>query len=216
MTVFTEGRHPAEFILSEASGMRSRDNIILAEDNGVVSPGTVLKRVGAESVSVGTPVFTGDGNGVLTLAAPAFGAGVMHGNYRLICIAEDINAGTFQLERPDGVAVALVTVAVAYDGELKFTIADGAIDFSLGDMFVIPVSIDKTGGVAFAPAQAGDRADAVCIYGGDTTSADVNVAGIVRDAELNGSVLVYHSSVDNNAKRQALNTFLRESGIIVR
>jgi hypothetical protein len=42
MTEFTEGRHPGEAILSEASRARSRDNITIPAGTGVVEPGTVL------------------------------------------------------------------------------------------------------------------------------------------------------------------------------
>ena len=42
MTVFEEGRHPGEFILSEASGSRSRESAVIAEGSGVIAPGTVL------------------------------------------------------------------------------------------------------------------------------------------------------------------------------
>jgi len=41
MTTLTEGRHPGEFILSEANGNRSRDNGILASGNNLEA-GTVV------------------------------------------------------------------------------------------------------------------------------------------------------------------------------
>lgn len=44
MTVFTEGRHPGEGILSEAHGSRSRDAIVIAAGSGVIAPGSVLGR----------------------------------------------------------------------------------------------------------------------------------------------------------------------------
>ncbi len=44
MTVLTEGRHPAEYILSEANGYRSREVGTLLTGNKLVS-GTVLGRI---------------------------------------------------------------------------------------------------------------------------------------------------------------------------
>ena len=41
-TVFTEGLHPGEFLLSEADFHRSRDNIVVASGQGVLKPGTVV------------------------------------------------------------------------------------------------------------------------------------------------------------------------------
>ena len=40
MTVLVEIRHPAEFILSEASGQRSRDTITIALGAGIIAAGT--------------------------------------------------------------------------------------------------------------------------------------------------------------------------------
>lgn len=44
MTIVNEGRHPGEFVLSEAEMGRSRDNIVIASGSGVIEPGTVLGR----------------------------------------------------------------------------------------------------------------------------------------------------------------------------
>lgn len=45
MTSFTEGRHPAEFLLSEANFHRSRDTITVASGSGKIAPGMVLGKV---------------------------------------------------------------------------------------------------------------------------------------------------------------------------
>jgi hypothetical protein len=47
MTTLTEGRHTAEYLLSEAHGHRSRDNIKIASGSGVVKVGAVLGQVTA-------------------------------------------------------------------------------------------------------------------------------------------------------------------------
>lgn len=46
-TVYTEGRHAAEFVMSEANRMRSRDVITIVSGAGVVAPGTVLGKITA-------------------------------------------------------------------------------------------------------------------------------------------------------------------------
>ncbi|WP_404291560.1 hypothetical protein ACD578_05425 [Microvirga sp. RSM25] len=59
------------------------------------------------------------------------------------------NGGVFSVKDPDGVALAEATVGVAYTGgHIKFTIADGASDFAIGDGF--DVTVGMTGGVAQA------------------------------------------------------------------
>ena len=47
MTTLTEGRHPGEAILSEATKSRSRDNIIIPSGTGIVAAGTVLGEITA-------------------------------------------------------------------------------------------------------------------------------------------------------------------------
>lgn len=129
MTVFNEGRHAAEFILSEAAGKRARENVVIAEGSGVIAPGTVLG------------IFTGG------------------------------------------------------DDEGKYSPSPNAA----GD-----------------PNVGNQTAVAIAIYGCDATEGDQEIAVIRRDAEVNGHLLTYHSSVDDAAKRAAKATQLRAVGIIVR
>lgn len=42
MTVFNEGRHPGEFLLTEANGQRSRGVAVVASGSGIIAPGAVL------------------------------------------------------------------------------------------------------------------------------------------------------------------------------
>ncbi|MFA8387573.1 MAG: head decoration protein [Pelagibaca sp.] len=45
MTVLTEGRHPGEFLMTEANGQRSRGSITIAGGAGIIAPGTVLGKI---------------------------------------------------------------------------------------------------------------------------------------------------------------------------
>lgn len=64
MTVFTEGRHAAEFILSEGDGSYSRDNIVMEADNGIVAAGTVLGKVTASGKFKPSAIGAADGSEV--------------------------------------------------------------------------------------------------------------------------------------------------------
>ena len=64
MTVLVETRHPAEFILSEASGQRSRDGITIASGAGIIAAGTVLGKVTATGKYVASAVGASDGSEV--------------------------------------------------------------------------------------------------------------------------------------------------------
>ena len=61
MTVFNEGRHPGEVILSEANFHRSRDNITIPAGTGVVEAGTVLGQQAADDKYVPSTVAVADG-----------------------------------------------------------------------------------------------------------------------------------------------------------
>jgi len=62
MTVFIEGRHAAEFVMSEANRQRSRDTITVLAGEGILKPGAVLGRVTAGGKYKLTTVAAVDGS----------------------------------------------------------------------------------------------------------------------------------------------------------
>ena len=62
MTVLIEGLHPGAFLMTEANGQRSRENITLASGAGIVAPGSVLGRVTATGKYVVSAVGATDGS----------------------------------------------------------------------------------------------------------------------------------------------------------
>lgn len=62
MTVYTEGRHPGEFLMTEANGQRSRENITIASGAGIIAPGTVLGKITASGKYVASAVGATDGS----------------------------------------------------------------------------------------------------------------------------------------------------------
>jgi hypothetical protein len=103
-------------------------------DNGVTAPAaaTYTAAVAADGDNTG--------NGTFTVANPAVGAGVKAGEYVVTIVDPASDAGTFTIEDPDGVQIDSGAVASAYDGVIKFTLADGATDFAAGDRFVVTVT----------------------------------------------------------------------------
>lgn len=226
MSVITQGKQPAEFIMSEASGMRSRDTITILSGEGVLDPGTVLGLVGDNTgtVTVGTPTAAAGntGNGTMTKANPAYGAGVKEGTYRIVALEPITNLGTFAVEDPDGVTIGTAKVGVAFDDVIKFTIADGATDFVAGDTFTLAVSIAAAASMGKYRVADPTNTDgsqfgvAISIYGVDATSSDVKVAAITRDAEVNGNCIAYDANVDDAGKKATQVVSLARVGIIVR
>ena len=62
MTVLIETRHPAEFILSEANGQRSREAITIASGAGIIAAGTVLGKVTASGKYLASAAGATDGS----------------------------------------------------------------------------------------------------------------------------------------------------------
>lgn len=88
---------------------------------------------------IGTLGGSRTGNGTLTgmEASPSAVTEI----WTLTCTAAAANGGTFSVSGSVSGAKAAATVGAAYDnGLIKFTIADGATDFVVGDSFTIPVT----------------------------------------------------------------------------
>lgn len=131
----SEGRHTVEFVRSEATGWRSRENVVVT-GSAALGACTVLGRVLATGVA---QEFSGTGNGVLTpdVTTPLL-AGVQEGAYRVVCIEPGSNAGTFAVYDPQGVQLGTVVAGgAAFANQVKFAIADGATDFVAGDTFTL-------------------------------------------------------------------------------
>jgi hypothetical protein len=225
MPALVEGRHAAEFIMMEEGNNYSREAVTVLSGEGVLAPGTLIGLVAADAgaVTVGAPAFTGTGDGALTKATPAYGAGVQEGTYtvRLLEIATD--AGQWIVTRPDGTIDGYATVGVAYGGEVKFTIADGATDFSAAAQFTLAVSIADPTGVGKWRAADPTNTDGsqvargILIYEVDATTVDVAVAALVRgSAIVNGNILTYDANVDDAPKKATKIAELAAVGILVR
>lgn len=221
MTVLHEGRHPAEFILSEANGQRSRDAVKIGasqdfEPNTVIAKRAVVSGVVATaSAGAGNTV----GSGALTLANPAVSSKVKDGVYQVVCIEPASNAGAFEVFDPLGVSIGKATVGVAFDKEVKFTIAD-ATDFVAGDRFAIAVAADAIDfeWVAFNhDGTDGSEVPAgIAIYGAKTgVGESTRIAAVVRAAEVNGHFLIWPEDIDAAEKANAYQS-LEGLGIIVR
>jgi len=222
MTTLTEGRHAAEFVLSEAQGMRSRGNVTIA-DGEVILPGTVLGKVGeAEgAVTVGAPAFTGTGDGTLTKATPAYGTGVQVGTYQVVLTEIASDSGKFDVIRPDGTVDGQAVVGVAYDGQVKFTIADGSTDFGIAAKFTLAVSIAAASDEGQFKAYDQDASDGaevaagIALYAASPDGETATIAAIVRDAEVNSNLLVWPGDIDAGEQLAAI-AQLTAIGILVR
>lgn len=209
-----EPGHAGAFILTEANGKRSRANVTV-QTGQVLVAGSVLG-----ATAVGAAVAAADagnvGNGAM--GAVTVGDGAIPGAYRLIIIAEATNAGAFTVENPEGVTVGEGNVAAAFEGGgIAFTLADGATDFAVGDSFTITVAEGSGTVREFDPDSAvgAGVAMGVLIYDADATDGPVDVAAIVRDAEVNVNELVFNDTLTEDEIAEAISQ-LAARGIFAR
>lgn len=81
------------------------------------------------------------GNGTITMdATTPLLAGAQVGRYVAKCTAAASNSGTFRVSDPKGNVLGDVAVGTAFANQIKFTIADGSVDFVVGDGFSITVA----------------------------------------------------------------------------
>jgi Bacteriophage lambda head decoration protein D len=188
MTTLTETFHAGGFMVSEAAGLRSRESVTVLSGQNLKAGAVVARHLGAATPAA----FAGNtGNGAM--GAVTVLADAKPGVYKLVIIEPATNAGRFTLTDPDGVVVGVGTVAVAFAGpQLSFTLADGATDFAAGDGFDITVA-DGGKVKEYNPATAagGARAYGVLWDDVDASASDKPGVALVRDAEVNGSELVW-------------------------
>lgn len=173
----TEGTYtPDSLIASNADLLVGRKVTILSGQTLV--RGSVLGKITASTIAAGTVTFAGTGNGTCTKATPAYSATAQNGNYTAVCVEKTTDNGTFSVIRPDGTLDGTATVGVAYDKQVKFTLADGATDFAAGDTFTIPVTVSGSGKYILSLSAATDGSqtpdlilgEAADASGGDTTA----------------------------------------------
>lgn len=219
MTTFTEGRHAGEAILSEGNGDISRAALTIGASQTILACGLLGRTAVAAGVAV-SQVFAGTGNGVLTIADPAVSSRVKDGDYTVVCVGEDADGGQFRVEDPNGKHIGDAVVGVAFNKEIKFTIADGATDFVLGDTFTITVAADAADfeHVAFDPT-ANDGSEvpvAMSIYPVTTGVGETKpVASIVRLATLNDAQIEWPDGITAAQKADAIQA-LEDRNIILR
>lgn len=203
LSIKTEGKRITDVLKWEEDDRFSREVIVIAENQTLVI-GSVIGRNGTQGVEYdavpGTPATTAavagnTGNGVLgavTVASPA-----RPGVYRLTITAASANAGSFNVEDPDGNLVGTGTVAVAFaEGGLSFTLADGSTDFGVGDAFTI--TVPEAGGTGY-----GILLDNVTTGAGETKKA----VALVRHAKFAPSGLVWKAGLTTDQKNAALAAF---------
>lgn len=219
---FTEGRHAAEFLLSEANFHRSRDNLLLAASQTIIAGTILAAAVIAAGVtsSAAAQADNAANTGTITLDAttPVLD-GAQNGTYRIVCLEPATDAGTFEVFDPEGRPIGKATVGVAFANQIKFVIADDATDFKAGEGFSVKVGVEPSDLKYSAMANTGPAGAklAVALYNVVTGASETTTqtAGITRDAEVAGPRLEWPSGISAAVKAETI-AALAAQGIIVR
>jgi hypothetical protein len=219
MVVLTEKARWGEAIMSEGNFHISRENVPVA-DGVVIAPNSLIGKAAVPAGVVTAQSYAGTGNGVLTFANPAVSSKVVDGVYKVTFITAAANAGTFRVERPDGTEVGVGSVGVAFNKEVKFTIADGATDFVVGDSFSLNIQADAADFTAVAFNPAGTDGSEIPVgyapYGTDTlVGVNRELAALVRNCELNGNCIAWPAGITDAQKADAIQA-LATTNVIVR
>jgi hypothetical protein len=212
--------HDGGFLVSEANGHQSRDQVTLT-GGALVLAGTVLGLVGSatESQSAPTPLVAAGasnvGNGTLALSGgPASSA--QEGTYRVLFSS----ATRFSMTGPDGLEEkGLQTGLEVSAAGLTFTITPGDIKFAAGDSFEILYGPAGTAGgwAAWDPAATdGSQTAAGILFGTrDATQGDVEAVVITRSAEVNSTELIWPPDATPD-QIAAATAQLKTAGILLR
>jgi hypothetical protein len=216
MTTLTESLHAGGFMVSEADGTLSREQVTLKSGQNLLA-GTVLGKLltgtAAATAYAGNAGSEG-AMGAITVTSPA-----KAGTYRLTILDPVTNAGAFVVEGPDGIEIGTGKVATAFSaGGLAFTLADGGTDYIAGEGFTILVTATAIKYVVFDPTATDGSQNAAAILYQDTdaTSADHPAAIIARNAEVNSAELVWGANVTTAGQKTAALAQLAAFNIIAR
>ena len=204
MAIITSATYrPAEFVLSEASGQRSRENIVVTQTGTALASGTVLTMSG--DTGAATTAATAGNTGNPTFGTITVGAAAIPGDYKLTFTA----ATKFDVEDPKGVKIGTGTTGVAFSkAGMGFTLTAGGTAAVAGDEFTIAVAAGNGKYIPYTANAAAGPADAILYSPLPAATGDAKAVGFVRDCEVIRSTLV---GLDATATAQ-----LADKGVIVR
>jgi hypothetical protein len=177
---------------------------VMAPDGAVLQPATVAVAYVNAQLS-------------FTIADP--GAKAIVGDFfTVLASAADGDSGLFAVVAPDGSALPDATVAVAYvNDQLNFTIADGATDYVVGDIFTVEVAAGsgKVVEVEAAAVDGSQTAYGFLVDAVDASSGDTAGVAVVRDAIIVATDLAWPAGATAGQKTAWL-ADLHAAGIIAR
>lgn len=218
----TYGYTPDEggFIVSEATGRRSREQIMLSALTAVARAGTVLGQAvnGGATSAAKAGGNTGNGTFVVDVTTPVLAAG-KPGVYT----ARLTTTTNVRIEDPDGDVIADLAIGTSNGNsatvqeQIKGVITQGSTPFSVGDGFDITVAAGsgQYAPLSLAAINGGQLAKGILFGRREINVAAQRAAGMKRSCEVNGRLLVWPAGI-TTPQKAAAEAQLAELGILVR
>lgn len=225
-TPLVEQRHAGGFIVSLANGHQSIDQVLLTEGFGRVEAGTVLADAASTYTAAGTATTGNTGNGTMSDAVAQ--APALAGTY----VVTFTSKKEFLVVNPSGASVPAQGGTIDLDGAgvvdspgvvgtvfnsqgIGFLITAGTKAFVSGDSFTIAVTETGGGWTPFNSTSTDVTAYGLLYRLTDTTNGSATAAAVVRNAEVNGSELVWDSSLTAAQQNTAI-AALKSQGVVSR
>jgi Bacteriophage lambda head decoration protein D len=203
--VLTERRHSQGFIVSESPGEFSRGQVNILQQSGnfqsssspILPAGLILGQT--TTGLTGAYAATGGNTGTFTCGAVVLSQGVLQGVYTI----EFLAATVFNVMNPLGDLVAEGHTGVAFSvGGVGFTITAGGTAAVAGDSATITIAANANVNL-YAPlslsALDGTQIPAAILLNEtDASAGNRAIAVLNRDAEVNGSELIYPAGATAN------------------
>jgi hypothetical protein len=217
MSTKTEGKHCAEFLVSEANGYRSREAVTVLSGQNLNAGAVLGRKLVSPTIGAAAALGTNTGNGAFGSVTAGANGAIQRGAYKVSFVEPTTNLGTFVVYDPSGQYLGDGVVGTAFDNEITFTIADGATDFVSGDAFTIAVTAGTYKVKEYNPANTdgSQRVYGVLYDNVDASSADHAGVAIVRAAEVRDADLSWFSGATTTQKQTAKDA-LAAAGVIAR
>lgn len=128
------------------------------------------------------------------------------------------NSGIFSVETPEGVFLPNAPVGTGYTSDhINFTLADGSVDFIVGDGFDVTVGAGSGKFTILAPAavDGSQVAAGILVAAVDASAADVACVNLARYAEVNTNELTWPGGI-TAGQRATATAQLQAAGIVIR
>jgi len=201
--VKTEPNNLADVLKWEQENRFSRETVTVKSGQNLA----LCEVIGKRLVAVPTTGTAGTNTGNGTCTAVSGAASTLPETFTITCTTAAANGGKFSVVGSKTGRLADAVVGTPYTSAyLNATINDGTVDFAVGDAFTVAVAAGDNKAVALdlAAVDGSQKAAGFMAAACDATAADKAGVGLVRDAIIVPTDLVWPTGITADQKTAAL------------